>query len=169
MRQDPLSNDRGSIDRSTELLRDTVAFTADSQPAGARRSGDGTTLDVPGEGCVHDRRRGWVTFTSQPAFAGTTRPIRYTVADTDLVLATSTIRIDVSRAPSPGARDDLEPTAFDTDVDVPVLANDVPAGGAFTVRFPTDGQPDGAEVSDDGRSLDVPGQGQATIGDERRR
>ncbi|MBA3801528.1 MAG: hypothetical protein H0X22_01290 [Acidimicrobiia bacterium] len=163
VRQDPLGNDRGSNARSTGLRRDTVAFTADSQPAGARRSSDGTTLDVPGEG-VYTIDDGWVTFTSQPAFVGTTRPIRYTVADTDLVLATSTIRIDVSRAP-PQARDDLEPTAFDTDVDVPVLANDVPAGGAFTVRFPTDGQPDGAEVSDDGRSLDVPGQGQATIGE----
>jgi len=165
LRQDPLSNDRGSIDRSTELLRNPVAFTEDGQPTGARRSGDGITLEVPGEGVYTIDDDGWVTFTPQPSFASTTQPIRYIVADTDLVLATSTITVDVLPAPSPDARDNRVPTPFDTNVDVPVLANDLPAGDVLTVRFPADGQPDGAEVSDDGHSLDVPEQGQATIGD----
>ncbi|MDQ3176527.1 MAG: Ig-like domain-containing protein [Actinomycetota bacterium] len=162
--RNPLVNDRGSIGRSTDLLRDTVAFTEDGQPAGARRGDDGATLDVPGEGGYTIDDEGWVTFRPHPSFAGATRSIRYTVADTDLVRTTSTITVDVSRA-VPQARDDFERTAFDTALDVTVLANDLPAGGAFTVRFPADGQPAGGSVSDDGRSLDVPGQGQSTIGE----
>src|SRR5690606_4482996 len=64
----------------------------------------------------------------------------------------------------PIARDDQEVTPFDTPVDVVIGLNDeagaasAPLVPAATV-FPADGQPEGAVVSPDGTTLEIPGEG----------
>ncbi|WP_144756582.1 beta strand repeat-containing protein [Curtobacterium pusillum] len=155
---DVLGNDRGTDPTS-------VVFPAAGQPSGATVSADGRTLTVPGQGSyTADPSTGVVTYTPDPAFRGTTSPITYQVADTDGTPTTATVTVAVS-AVGPKAADDIATTGENAAVTVDVTANDAPgvAGGTpidpTTVVFPTSGQPTGATVATDGRSITVPGRG----------
>jgi len=128
-------------------------------------STDGKQLTVPGEGTyVIDPKTGKVTFTPEPTFRGTTTPVPYRVADVDGHPATATITATVTPV-GPAAQDDTATTEQNTPVSIDVLGNDVPGVVKGTpidptsVVFPTAGQPVGATVSADGRTLTVPAEG----------
>ncbi|MGL5912033.1 MAG: Ig-like domain-containing protein, partial [Phycicoccus sp.] len=162
---DVLSNDSGG---AAPLNPTTVVFPTAGQPSGATVSPDGRTLTVPGQGTyTADPTTGAVTFDPVPAFTGTASPVTYRVANTTSEPTTSTLTITVTPI-TPNAVDDTATTPSDTPVTVPVLTNDT-AGGATaplvpsSVVFTTAGQPAGATVSPDGRTLTVAGQGTYTV------
>ncbi|MHA7247577.1 Ig-like domain-containing protein [Arthrobacter tecti] len=157
---DILGNDL-SDDRA-DLVPGTVIFPADGQPAGVTVSPDGKTLIVPGEGVYTVNADGTVTFTPEDGFEGSATEVIYEVADVNGVTAQAPIAVTV--ALSPVVVDDTASTEYDTPVTVDVLGND--AGNQLdpgSVVFPTDGQPGGATVSGDGKTLTVPGEGVYTI------
>lgn len=143
----------------------TVVFPTAGQPNGSTVSEDGRKVTVPGEGAyVVDPDSGKVTFTPEPTFRGVGSAVTYRVADVDGTTTSSTITITVAPV-GPVAQDDVTTTGQNTPVSIAVPANDRPGirGGTpidpTTVVFPTTGQPAGAVVSEDGRTLTVAGQG----------
>ncbi|PWD50841.1 hypothetical protein C8046_09450 [Serinibacter arcticus] len=161
----PVGCDTGTLDAGS------VVFPTDGQPDGAVVSDDGKTLTVPGEGVYTiDPTTGDVTFDPEAAFTGATSPVTYAVTDSYENVATATVVVTVL-AIVPTAVDDQLPTAFNTPVALPGSTNDVPGtvGGvtpaiddAATI-FPTDGQPAGAVVSADGKTITVDGEGAYVI------
>ncbi|HWD80706.1 MAG TPA: Ig-like domain-containing protein, partial [Kribbella sp.] len=81
------------------------------------------SLVVPGEGKYVVKADGKVLFDPLPTFSGTATPVGYQVADGNGTIGRSTLTIRVTKV-QPDATDDTAGTAYDTDVSVPVLAND---------------------------------------------
>ncbi|WP_420369567.1 beta strand repeat-containing protein [Curtobacterium sp. L1-20] len=159
---DVIRNDRGTMDPTS------VVFPAAGQPTGATVTDAGRTLTVPGQGTwTADRTTGVVTFTPDPALRGDAAPVTYQVSDADGTPSTATVTASV-RAVGPKASDDIATTWQNVPVTVDVTANDAPGveGGTpldpTSVVFPPTGQPTGATVAADGRSVTVPGRGTFT-------
>ncbi len=157
----PADCDTGTLDAGS------VVFPADGQPDGAVVSADGKTLTVDGEGTYSLDSEGRLTFTPEATFSGSASPVTYTVTDSYGQVATGTIQVEVS-AVTPVATSDSASTAFNTPIVLPGATNDTagdagdgtpaPLVAASTV-FPADGQPEGAVVSADGKTLTVDGEG----------
>lgn len=165
---DVLRNDTAG-NAGTPLDPATVLFPSAGQPSGATVSTDGRQLTVPGVGVYTvDPSTGIVTFTPEPTFRGTASPVTYQVADVDGTTTSSTITVTVAPL-GPVAEADVASTGQNTPVSITVLGNDRPgvAGGTpidpTSVVFPATGQPAGAVVSTDGRTLTVPHQGVYTV------
>ncbi len=149
------------------LVAGSVVFTADDQPEGALLAPDGKTLTVPGEGVYSLDEDGLLTFTPEAGFSGPTSPVTYAVTDSYGQVAKGSVEIGVA-AVTPAATDDSAATPFNTPVTLLGASNDTagdagdgtpaPLVPASTV-FPTDGQPAGAVVSVDGRTLTLDGEG----------
>jgi CshA-type fibril repeat protein len=161
---DVLDNDVAGNEQ-TPIDPTTVSFTTPGQPADATVSEDGRTLTVPGQGVYEiDPETGAITFTPEPAFRGEATPVSYWVADGDGESSVTTVTVTVTPV-GPAPADDEDATSQNTPVLIDVTSNDAPGvkGGTpldpTTVVFPTAGQPAGATVSGDGRTLTVPGQG----------
>jgi LPXTG-motif cell wall-anchored protein len=151
---------------SAPLVPGSTVFPATGQPTGAIVSPDGKTITVPGEGTYVIRADGSVEFTPVAGYTGTTNAVTYRIEDTNGTTDTAQLTVTVRRGPS--ASPDDATTPQNVDVTVPVLGNDSaglqPNGdpGSFDLTslvFPTAGQPTGATVSPDGRTLTVPGEG----------
>ncbi|MGL5927603.1 MAG: GEVED domain-containing protein, partial [Dermatophilaceae bacterium] len=143
----------------------SVVFPTTGQPAGATVSPDGRTLTVPGQGTyTANPTTGVVTFDPLPTFSGVATPVTYQAGDGS---STDTATITITVAPlGPSASPDTGSTPQDVPVTTTVLANDSGGGAPLdptTVFFPTTGQPAGATVSPDGKTLTVPGQGTYTV------
>ncbi|MFK4761257.1 Ig-like domain-containing protein [Microbacterium sp. ZW T5_45] len=154
-----------------ELLPASVVFTADNQPDGAVISEDGRTIVIEGQGSYTvDPATGVVTFTPVPTFTGTATPVTYAVTDTNGATVSSTVTITVTPV-TPVAVDDSANTVFNTPVELDLLGNDaagdeiVPLVPSRTV-FPSEGQPEGVTVSEDGKTLTIPGQGTYVLNDK---
>ncbi|MFI5696833.1 Ig-like domain-containing protein [Kribbella sp. NPDC051586] len=80
---------------------------------------------IAGEGEYVVKPDGGVDFVPQPQFTGVGTSIGYRVTDTTHQTAESTLAVTVSPV-TPTANGDSVSTAFDTDVVVPVLDNDLP-------------------------------------------
>jgi len=165
---DVLANDRPGVVGGTPLDRGSVVFPSAGQPAGAVVADDGRTLTVPGDGVYTiDPSTGAITLTPQDGSAGTAAPVAYQVSDTGGETATASFTVAVD-AVAPVAENDAATTPQGSPVTVDVLATDAP-GNPMTpldrtsVVFAAAGQPKGAALSDDGRSLIVPDQGSWTI------
>ena len=150
------------------MVPTSVTFPTEGQPAGAVVSADGRTITMPGEGVYTvNPTTGAVTFVPEPAFTGVSTPVVYSALDSHGAPVSSTIMVVVD-AITPVAADDRAATTFGTPVTVDLLANDragadsAPLVPAQTV-FPAAGQPEGATVSADGKTLTVPGQGTYTL------
>jgi CshA-type fibril repeat protein len=161
---DVLDNDVAGNEQ-TPIDPTSVSFTTPGQPADATVSKDGRTLTVPDQGVYEiDPGTGEITFTPEPAFRGEATPVSYWVADSDGESSVTTVTVTVAPV-GPAPADDTDATSQNTPVLIDVTSNDAPGveGGTpldpTTVVFPTTGQPSGATVSDDGRTLTVPGQG----------
>lgn len=157
-----LRND--TADPSTALDPASVVFPAGGQPSGATVSADGKTLAVPREGVYIVGVDGSVAFTPDPGFSGsTTTPVTYQASDADGLTDTARITVVVGDRPAATSTPDVGRTAAGQPVTVPVLDNDRPSPGAewvpSSVVFPTAGQPSGATVSAEGKTLAVPGEG----------
>ncbi|PWD50840.1 hypothetical protein C8046_09445 [Serinibacter arcticus] len=164
-----LLNDAAGAD-SAPLVPALTVFPIEGQPAGAVVSDEGKTLTVEGEGVYAVNPDGSVTFTPADGFEGTTAPVTYQITDANGTTDTATLTVTVQDGPV--AADDTAVTPQNVTVTIPVLTNDSPglqadgepgAWDASSVVFPTEGQPEGATVSDDGKALTVPGEGVYTI------
>lgn len=84
-----------------------------------------------------------------------------------VVGTTATLRVRLTGLPVPEAQADTATTDVDQSVSIDPLANDEPAPRSTldptSVVFPTDGQPTGADVATDGRTLTVTGEGVYTV------
>lgn len=161
---DVLRNDRPGVAGGTPLAPGSVVFPAAGQPTDAVVSNGGRTLTVPREGVYTiDPSTGAVTFTPQDGFTGTATPVTYRVSDTGGETATGSLTVAVD-AVAPVAAPDRASTQQGSPVTVDVLATDA-AGNPMTpldrtsVVFPAAAQPNGAVVSDGGRTLTVRDQG----------
>ncbi|MFK4090887.1 Ig-like domain-containing protein [Kribbella sp. NPDC020789] len=101
------------------------------------------TVAGQGEYVVAD---GKVTFSPEPGFTGSTRPVAYEVKDSNRNRARSTLAVTVTPV-VPVVRDDSARTAFGTAVRVDVLSNDRPgdpsaplAPASVVLRDPADGK-----------------------------
>ena len=153
-----------------------VDVLAADQPASAGYAvslpgGDGTTVSVPGDGVftVSDDQTVW--FEPEFGKVGETAPVPFEITDGDGDAATAELVVIVGR-PAFGERDHV-PTTIGTAVTHDVLRNDRPTGGATadptTVRFPDEGQPEGAEVAEGGgTAMTVPGVGTYAVEDDGR-
>ncbi|MFS0910918.1 tandem-95 repeat protein [Microbacterium sp. 179-I 3D2 NHS] len=144
-------------------------FPGEGQPAGAVVSDGGTTLTVPGQGVYSVDPSSTVTFTPEPAFTGVAASVVYQGVDSNGVTASSTITITVGPV-IPVARDDSESTAHGTPVAIGLLADDDPGDPAAPLvasatTFPAAGQPSGAAISPDGKTLTIDGQGTFVLDD----
>lgn len=162
---DVLRNDAPGTAAATIDPAATV-FPAAGQPTGAVVTDGGRTLTVAGEGQYRiDPATGAITFTPEATFTGNATPITYTAGNTAGATADAQLRITVLEPAA--ANDDRASTPYGTPVDVDVLGNDQASGGATidptSVVFPTAGQPTGATVAMDGKTLTVPGEGVYTV------
>ncbi|MFJ7288843.1 Ig-like domain-containing protein [Curtobacterium sp. NPDC098951] len=151
---DVLQGATGDIDPTT------VQLTAPDVAGSTVRDG-GKTLTVPGQGVwTVDPTSGAVTFTPEDGFTKNPTPVTYTVADTRGNQTQGQVSVTYRGA----AQDDVATTDQGEAVTIDVLDNDQGGTVATSVVFPTAGQPDGATVSDDARTLSVPGVGTWTAG-----
>jgi len=166
----PAGCNTGSLDRTS------VTFPATGQPAGATGGAGGRQLALAGEGAWSvDPATGEVTFTPEPGFDGTTTTVTYSVEDSLGNSVHSTITVTV-RPIVPVATDDHRQTTFATPVTLAGATDDhagtddngtpgddsddvTPALDAGATVFPSSGQPAGATVSPDGRTLTVTSEG----------
>ncbi|TCC17211.1 Ig-like domain-containing protein [Kribbella sindirgiensis] len=81
------------------------------------------SLVVAGQGKYSVKSDGTVLFEPLPTFSGTATAVGYQVADSNNALGRSTLTVRVTKV-QPDASDDTTGTAYDTNVTVPVLAND---------------------------------------------
>ncbi|MGD9958025.1 Ig-like domain-containing protein [Nocardioides sp.] len=155
---EPLGNDAAGVhgDGTTGTLDPaSIVFTS------ADATAAGTSLVVEGEGTWSIADDGTITFDPEPGFTGVTTAVGYSVADTWLNTATSSLTVTVT-AITPSATDDTATTPANTPVTVAVLDNDdagapsAPLDPA-TVVFTSPAATDGAT------SLVVPGQGTWTV------
>lgn len=172
---DILANDEPGAP-SSQLVPDSVVFTS------ADATNGGKTLVVPGEGTWTVRDDGSARFAPVPGFEGPATPATYSVEDENGTATTAQIAVTVGGGAI--AAPDAAVTLQNTPVDLDVLPNDfasdlgspcdpgetnVPAGcdtGVFdpaSVVFPASGQPVGAVVSNDGRTITVPAEGVYTV------
>lgn len=117
---------------------------------------DNTTLVIPATAnAAGERPSFWAPGTTFDSASG-----GLAVSVVSQTATSATLRVTT---PCPTPQDDAQPTAFGQPVQVPVVANDVPVGTSTidpaTVVFPATGQPSGAVVATDGRTLTMPGQG----------
>ncbi len=135
----------------------------------AAATDSGKRLVVAGEGVwTVDPVTGIATFAPS-GFTGTTTAVEYRVVDETRArhrAVAETVR------PGPSAVADLRTTQQDVDVTLVPFTNDAPgrnadgSAGSFdaaSVVFPSTGQPAGATVSSDGRTLTVPDEGEYTV------
>ncbi|WP_144875689.1 Ig-like domain-containing protein [Microbacterium sp. 1.5R] len=129
----------------------------------------GTRLDTA-EGRWTIGADGRITFAPAAGYSGTTPAVGYRITDDNGQTATSTATVTV--APGPSATADTATTTQATPVDIAPLTNDTPGeevdGSSAPIppaslTFPPTGQPAGASVSADGRSVSVPGEGAYVI------
>ncbi|RZU18349.1 CshA-type fibril repeat protein [Kribbella rubisoli] len=113
----PLANDRAAagvqLDPGSVVLRDPADATFKKK------------VVIAGEGEYVVKPDGGVDLVPQPQFIGVGTSIGYRVADTTDQTAESTLTATVTPV-TPTANGDSISTAFDTDVVVPVLDNDLP-------------------------------------------
>ncbi|TKK75075.1 tandem-95 repeat protein [Kribbella jiaozuonensis] len=113
----PLANDRAAagvqLDPTSVVLRDPADATFKKK------------VVIAGEGEYVVKPDGGVDFVPQPQFTGVGTSIGYRVSDTTHQTAESTLAVTVTPV-TPTANGDSISTAFDTDVVVPVLDNDLP-------------------------------------------
>ncbi|MCI9889891.1 hypothetical protein JT358_15765 [Micrococcales bacterium 31B] len=134
----------------------TSMTTTEGQPAGASVSADGKTLTVPNEGVWTVAADGNMTFTPDAGFLAAPSAVLYTAADSTGNLA--------QPAPITVTYPDVVDLTGAGDQGATIAVN--PQGTAIdptTAVFPTTGQPAGATVSSDGKTLTVPGEGVYTI------
>ncbi|MFF0263937.1 Ig-like domain-containing protein [Kribbella sp. NPDC004536] len=119
-------------------------------------------VSTPAEG-TYVVANGKVTFTPEPAFSGTARPVAYEVKDSNQNAARSTITVTVDPV-RPVIADDSAETPFGTPITVDVLKNDKPGDpsaplrtDSVVLRDPADGQ--------EKKSVTVPREGSFVVGD----
>ena len=93
------------------------------------------SLVIAGQGKYSVRADGRVLFEPLPTFSGTATAVGYQVADSNNAIGRSTLTARVTKV-VPDASDDTAGTAYDTNVTVPVLANDT-AGDLSVPLVPT--------------------------------
>ncbi|RZT19486.1 CshA-type fibril repeat protein [Kribbella sp. VKM Ac-2569] len=81
------------------------------------------SLVIAGQGKYSVKADGRVLFEPLPTFSGTATAVGYQVADSNNAIGKSTLTARVTKV-QPDASDDTTGTAYDTNVSVPVLAND---------------------------------------------
>ncbi|MDN3442689.1 hypothetical protein QL898_13775, partial [Psychrobacter sp. APC 3279] len=133
----------------------TVVIT--QSPAGGTIADDGKSVDVPGEGSwAVDPVTGDITFTPEAGFTGDPTPISYTVDNrTGETSNEATVTIEY-----PQAVNDTQTGASGSPVVVAVVGNDGQGGDDLdpaTVMITQ--SPAGGTIADDGKSVDVPGEG----------
>ncbi|WP_341947102.1 tandem-95 repeat protein [Microbacterium sp. LWH11-1.2] len=164
-----LLDDDSAGDASAPLVPAATVFPATGQPSGVTVSADGKTLTIDGQGTYVLDAAGSVVFTPADGFSGTTTPVIYRIADANGT--TDDARVQITVRPGPVAAPDTDSTPQGVPVTLRPLDNDTPsrnaddsegAWDASTLRFPTTGQPAGAQVLDGGTRLVVPGEGTYT-------
>lgn len=169
---DLLANDSEG-DADVPLVASLTVFPSAGQPAGVTVSEDGKTLTITGQGTYVLNDEGNAVFTPDAGWSGATTPVNYRIEDENGTQREATIRVTVR--PGPTAVADTASTSQGIAVTVAPLENDTPSRNlddsvgewdAGSVVFPADGQPDGSAVSEDGKTLTVPGQGVYTIAPE---
>ncbi|ROR46398.1 Ig-like domain-containing protein [Kitasatospora cineracea] len=150
---DPAANDTAGPDGPSVVPSSLRLLDDAGQPV--------TSLTRPGQGVFSvDTATGKVTFTPEPGFTGDARAT-YRVADGNGSTADAELTVHVDTPPATAP--DTATTPHGHPVTVPVLANDSsdPATSLdpATETFPAAGQPPGSAVSDDGKTLTVPGEG----------
>jgi len=113
----PLANDRAAA--GVQLLPGSVVLR---DPADATFK---KKVVIAGEGEYVVKPGGGVDFVPKPQFTGVGTSIGYRVTDTTRQTAESTLTVTVTPV-TPTANGDSVSTAFDTDLVVPVLDNDLP-------------------------------------------
>lgn len=145
-------------------------FTTANQPNGAVVAGDGKTITVPGEGTYKLDASGAAVFTPEPGYTGTTSPVTYRIEDANGTTDEAVVRVTVRTGPQ--AQTDQGTTRQGGPVTITPLSNDTPSRNADdtagtwdagSVTFPTTGQPNGAVVTDNGKTITVPGEGVYTV------
>ncbi|WP_210649865.1 Ig-like domain-containing protein, partial [Nocardioides sp. SYSU D00065] len=143
--------------RTAPLVPGATVFTSSAATNG------GKTLVTP-EGTWQVNANGTVTFTPAPGYTGTTPAVEYRITDDNGT--TDTADLVVTVRPGPQAEPNTDTTPQDVNVTVDPLVNDVPgrlADGTpgswdeSSVVFPVGPNP--GTVSDDGKTLTVPGEG----------
>jgi CshA-type fibril repeat protein len=120
------------------------------------------TVTVPGEGTYTvDPVTGKVTFDPLPTFTGPATPITYSVKDTGGASSTSTISLTVTPI-TPVAVNNTSTTPADTNVLVPLLANDS-AGAVSAPLVPSSVKLLNPTTGVYGTSVTVPGEGTYTV------
>ncbi|WP_223623003.1 Ig-like domain-containing protein [Microbacterium sp. EST19A] len=164
-----LLDDDSAGDPSAPLVPAATTFPATGQPAGVTVSADGKTLTIDGQGSYVLDAAGAVVFTPADGYSGTTTPVAYRITDANGTTADA--RIQVTVRPGPSATPDADSTLQGVPVTVQPFSNDIPSQDAdgsagdwdlSTLRFPTTGQPAGAQVLDGGTRLVMPGEGTYT-------
>ena len=156
---DPLANDR---DSDGNLVPSSVVFV--EPPQGATLGDNNKTLTVPGEGDYVIADNGEITFTPVTDYSGTATPVTYQVADNND--ATSRAQISLTVSDAPVAEDDSPITNQNSPITFDPLANDSGGDGTLdpgSVIFVN--PPQGATLSDDSKTLTVPGEGEYVIAD----
>ncbi|WP_433160703.1 Ig-like domain-containing protein [Kribbella sp. CA-247076] len=113
----PLANDRPAP--GVRLVPASVVLRDPADAAFKKK------VVIAGEGEYVAKPNGAVDFLPLPRFTGVGTQLGYRVTDTTQQTAESTLTVTVTPV-TPVAHGDSVSTAFDTDVVVPVLANDVP-------------------------------------------
>ena len=131
---------------------------------------DGGKTLVTDEGTWQVGDDGFVTFTPAPGYVGTTPPVTYRITDANG--QTDTADLSVTVRPGPVAQPDDATTAQNVDVTLSPLDDDTAgqradgSAGALdpaTLVLLAGGLPEGSELSEDGRTLTVPGEGTWTV------
>lgn len=136
-------------------------------PAGTVLASDGRTLTIPGAGVFTvGAATGSVTFTPDKTFTGAVSVVPYSISDANGTTASAEISVSVEPV-TPAANADEVATASGTPVVIDLLANDL-AGGPSAALDPTTVTLQapavaGAELSDDGITLTIPGVGVFTL------
>ena len=158
---DILDND-SDIDGNLEPT--SVVFV--NPPADSTLSADSKTLTVPGEGeYLIDPDTGSITFTPVADYNGTPTPVEYQVADDDGDTATATINLTVNDILE--VNDDSVTTTVDTPITFNPLINDDTSNNTIdptSVVFVN--PPMDSTLSEDGKTLNVLGQGTYVIDPE---
>lgn len=156
------------VQGGTPIDPTSVVFTTTGQPNGAQVSADGKQLTVPGQGSyVIDPTTGKVAFTPAQGFTGTATAVSYQISDTGGATGTATLTVTTTPV-FPTANADTTTLTQGGTRTIDVLGNDVPGNTATpleptSIVFPTAGQPNGAQVSVDGKQLTFPDQGRYVI------
>jgi CshA-type fibril repeat protein len=154
---------------SAPLVPAATVFPSTGQPSGVTVSADGRTLTIDGQGAYVLDAVGEAVFTPAAGFAGTTTSVLYRITDANGTTADA--RVQVAVRPGPSATPDKDSTLQGVPVTVQPFANDTPSrnaddsAGAWdrsTLRFPSTGQPNDAQVLDGGTRLVVSGEGTYT-------